>query len=100
MSETIILNGHLDSAAAAKMAHDILERRGAALRVDASAAAFAGTLPLQVLISAKKQWLEDGQDFRTSPLSPEFSQAATELGVDLSLIGAEDGDITEKEEVE
>lgn len=93
MAETYTLTGHLDSAAATPLTHELLKRRGTPLCIDASAVVFAGTLPFQILIAAQKQWHDDGLDFKIAPLSPEFSAAAKGLGVDLSMIGACAADI-------
>lgn len=87
------LNGHLDSVAAPPLAADLLETRGKPMRVDGSAVTFAGTLLIQVLVSAKKQWQEDGHDFTVSPVSSALANAAKGLGVDLSAIGATETDI-------
>lgn len=97
MSETYSLNGHLDSAAAPTMNTDLMALRGKPLRIDASTVSFAGTLPIQVLIAAQKQWLDDGQAFQISPLSAALSNAASGLGVDLAVIGVQAADIVSLE---
>lgn len=93
MTETYSLNRHLDSAAAPPLAADLLELRGKHLRIDGRAVRFVGTLPLQVLIAAQKQWHDDDQEFQVSPLSPELANAATGLGIELSDLGARTEDI-------
>lgn len=88
MPSNYSLSGHLDSASAGPLASDLLERRGAPLTIDASEVTFAGTLPLQVLIAAQKQWSEDGQGFQIIELSSGFCSSAEGLGIALSTMGA------------
>lgn len=97
MTTTYGLSGHLDSAAASPLAADLLEFRGQSICVDASAVTFAGTLSLQVLVAARRQWTEDGQDFQLAPLSHALASAAGGLGVELSEIGATQTDVIEME---
>lgn len=98
MTDNYGLNRHLDSAAATPLAADLLELRGNPLRVDGSAVSFAGALPLQVLIAAKKQWADDDQSFQVAPLSPELAKAAKVLGIELPDIGARPEDVLTAEE--
>lgn len=93
MTSTYCLSERLDSASAPPLAADLIEHRGQAMCVDASSVTFIGTLPLQVLIAAKKQWHDDGHDFITKPLSVEFATSAKGLGVPLQAIGALEADI-------
>lgn len=93
MTNTYCLSGHLDSTSAPPLALELIELRGQSLHVDASAVKFAGTLSLQVLIAAKKQWYDDGHDFRLTPFSSDFANAANGLGINLSAMGATDADI-------
>lgn len=92
MTECYRLSRHLDSAAAPPLAADLLGLRGAPLRVDGSDVAFAGALGMQVLISAHRQWVEDGTDFSIQPVSPALASAAVGLGIDLDGLGAEDAE--------
>lgn len=95
MTETYSLNRHLDSAVALSLANDLLDLRNKPIRIDASAVSFCGTLPVQVLIAAQKQWQEDGQPFCVAPVSSVLAQAATSLGVALSAIGVSASDVQE-----
>lgn len=95
--DTYCLDGHLDSIAAPPLATDLLEMRGKPISVDASAVSFVGTLLLQVLVSARKQWLEDGHAFKVAPVSQALASAAAGLGVALADIGASDADVLAKE---
>lgn len=99
MVDTYNLEGNLDSLAAPPIARELLEHRGAALRVDSRGVTYAGTLLVQVLVAAKRQWHEDCHDFRVAPISPELATAVAELGVDLNAIGALPEDILTTEVV-
>ncbi|UWQ94535.1 STAS domain-containing protein [Rhodobacteraceae bacterium M385] len=93
MVDTYNLEGHLDSLTAPPIARELLEHRGAALHVDSRGVAHAGTLLVQILVAAKRQWQEDCHDFRVAPVSPILATAVAELGVDPSAIGALPEDI-------
>ncbi len=100
MSECYSLGKHLDSAAAPPLAADILGRRGAALRIDAGGLHFIGTLSLQVLVAARRQWADDDHPFSIAPVSPALANAALGLGIDLAAIGADVRDISQPEPAE
>lgn len=93
MIPTYRLSERLDSAAAPPLAADLLEHRGNSVCVDANAVRFIGTLPLQVLIAAKKQWHDDGHEFVTKKMSVEFVTFTNGLGVPLDAVGALEEDI-------
>lgn len=92
MTECYSLSRHLDSAAAPPLAADLLGLRGADLTIDCSDVAFVGALGLQVLIAARRQWSEDGHILSIKPVGGALAKAATALGVDLALIGADHED--------
>ncbi|QXT41183.1 STAS domain-containing protein [Gymnodinialimonas ceratoperidinii] len=95
MAATYKLEGHLDSSAAPRIAQELLTHRGAPILIDGGAVASAGTLLLQVLISAKLQWDEDEQSFQTAPISDAMATAAKGLGIPLASFGAaSDGEAT------
>ncbi|WP_341861993.1 STAS domain-containing protein [Gymnodinialimonas sp. 57CJ19] len=100
MVDTYNLEGHLDSLAASPIARELLEHRGAALRVDSHHVAYAGTLLVQILVAAKRQWQEDCHDFSVAPVSPILATALAELGVDPAAIGAAPEDILTTEAIE
>ena len=97
MTPNYSLPGHLDSASAPPLASDLLDLRGAPLCIDASEVSFAGTLSLQVLIAARKQWDEDDQGFEVTCPSPALCRAAKGLGVPMQAFGANDADLTMQE---
>ncbi len=97
MSEGYNLEAHLDSAAAPVLAADLKALRGKSVRVDGGAVRFAGTLSLQVLIAARRQWLEDGQDFTVHPFSGALGAACCDLGLSLTDIGASPDDQNDME---
>lgn len=97
MTTTYNLPGHLDSSVAAQLTTQLLEHRGKPLCVDACTVTFVGTLPLQVLVAARKQWVEDDQSFEINPVSQAFVESAKGLGVALSDIGAADAEVLVEE---
>ncbi len=97
MSEGYNLQTHLDSAAAPALAADLKALRGRPVRVDGGAVRFAGTLSLQVLIAARRQWLEDGRDFSVHPLSDALGAACSDLGLSLTDIGGSQDDQNDME---
>lgn len=100
MTEIYSLDGHLDSAAGPKLAAEILEKRGSPLKVDAQNVSFAGTLALQVLVAARRQWQEDGHDFSLGPVSAAMAASASSVGIDLTAIGARDADVLDLEDAQ
>lgn len=97
MTEFYRLGRHIDSASAPPLAADLMALRGASLTIDSSEVAFVGALGLQVLIAARRQWLEDGQPLCIKPVSPALAKAAAGLGVDLAAIGADRENISSVE---
>ena len=97
MSEQISLQPHLDSAAAQPLAAELMERKGQVVNVDASAVSFAGTLALQVLVAAYRQWQDDGVGFSIAPVSQKFTAACSSLGVALDEMGVSPDAILEGE---
>jgi len=68
MTAVITLDGRLDFAAAPELKAEILGHIGHDLEINASGVAHLGTLCLQVLIAASKEWASTGQKFNlTSP---------------------------------
>lgn len=70
----------LDLPAAVPLATDLLARRGADISIDASVAQRMGAQCLQVLLSARATWAEDGHAFRITGASAEFAEASALLG--------------------
>ncbi|MEJ6395426.1 STAS domain-containing protein [Gymnodinialimonas sp. 2305UL16-5] len=97
MTHTYALPQHLDSAAAPPLAFDLLSLRGKSIAVDGSQVDFAGALGLQVLISAKAQWAEDGIEYALTPVSAALDKACNGLGVAPHQIGAAHDDMSEGE---
>ncbi|ABD55760.1 CheX protein [Jannaschia sp. CCS1] len=90
MTITYKLPGHLDSAVAAPLASELTDRCGQPICIDAGEVTFVGTLPLQILVAARKQWAEDEQSFQIAPLSQAFVASVEGLGVSLQDINATD----------
>lgn len=79
-SPAVILQETLDLPAAMPLAAALLARRGGDVVIDASAAQRMGAQCLQVLLSARATWAEDGHAFRITGASPEFAEASALLG--------------------
>ena len=62
----------LDLNAAEPLRQALAEQRGHPVALDGSQVARLGGLCLQVLVSAYKTWLEDGQEFRLERCSPDL----------------------------
>jgi chemotaxis protein CheX len=80
MEEVLTLEPVLDLKAALQLRRALLEHRGRALRIDASAVQRLGGLCLQVLLSAKLSWAEDGALFCLSPRSQAFDDTVFLFG--------------------
>jgi chemotaxis protein CheX len=89
MAATYKLEGHLDSVSVPVVAQDLMNLRGAPLVIDGEGVASAGTLLLQVLVSAKRQWEEDRQSFQIAPISDALADTAKELGIAVTSFGAD-----------
>ena len=87
MSATLILASRLDSPAAEGLSRDLLAARGAAMVINAEAVTFCGALAMQLLLSARKQWQEDGQPFEIEKPSADLTDACRVLGVAPDLVG-------------
>lgn len=85
MSASLTLDPVLDLRAAGPLRAALLERRGAALRVDASGVERLGGLCLQVLLSAQHTWAEDGLSFAIFGRSDSFREATRLLGASARL---------------
>lgn len=70
---TVILPAVLDLKAAAPLQAELLAVRGGPVGIDASAVERLGGLCLQVLLSARATWADDGQALSLSATSPPFS---------------------------
>ena len=74
------LRQQLDLNAAAPLAAELLALRGSDLEVDASAVRRMGALCLQVLLSARASWRDDGFAFAITGVSAEFTAVLDLLG--------------------
>jgi chemotaxis protein CheX len=72
----------LDLNAAGALHADLLARRGAPLEIDGGDVQRLGGLCLQVLLSARRTWAEDGLPFNLATPSEPMSSALALLGVD------------------
>jgi chemotaxis protein CheX len=70
----------MDLRSAASLARDLLARRGAPVRLDASAVERLGGLGLQVLLSARLTWRADGIEFIVADPSEAFQADCAALG--------------------
>jgi len=80
MTETLVLPGVLDIRAAETLKTQLLALRGRPLAIDASAVERLGGLCLQVLLSARRLWAEDGQALTVEPASDAFADQWAAFG--------------------
>ena len=79
--ETLHLARSLNGAGLAALAEALLDRRGAALNLDASEVDHVGAQCLQVLISARNTWSNDRKPLKISDSSKAFTHDLELLGV-------------------
>ncbi|MBL8558815.1 MAG: STAS domain-containing protein [Hyphomonadaceae bacterium] len=77
---SISLDPVLDLRAAAPLRDALLERRGGPVIVDATRVEQLGGLCLQVLLSARNAWENDGAAFSIAARSSAFEAALTAFG--------------------
>ncbi len=87
MSASLNLVPRLDSPAADALAREFLAVRGTAIQVNGQAVTFCGALSMQILVSARRQWLQDGDTFAIYEPSKDLLEACRLLGVPLEEIG-------------
>ena len=76
---TVVLPSVIDLKAVAPLHQALLAARGRPLSVDASGVSRLGALGLQVLMSARATWAEDGQSFAVVQPSEEFNGALAQF---------------------
>lgn len=89
MAAAIALPENLDLKAAAPLKAALLERRGAAITVEADQVRRLGGLCLQVLLAARKAWDQDGQSFSIKGPSEAFVETTRLFGAEGALLSAE-----------
>lgn len=77
---TVSLVPVLDLQAAEPLRAELMALRGRSLEVDASQVTRLGGLCLQVLMSARKIWAEDGLSLTVNQPSSAFSEQLTAFG--------------------
>ncbi len=80
MPHTAHLCPALDLTAAAPLAAELLQHRGAPLAVDGSAVERLGGQCLQVLLAARATWQADGHEFQVVAPSPALVETLGLLG--------------------
>lgn len=83
MAAMLRLDPVLDLNGAQPLKLALTEHRGEDLQVDAGEVQRLGGLCLQLLLAARRAWIEDGHSFEVAPRSEAFASA-------LSLYGAAD----------
>ncbi|AZS19784.1 MULTISPECIES: STAS domain-containing protein [unclassified Caulobacter] len=89
MAAAIALPENLDLKAAGPLKAALLERRGAAITVEADQVRRLGGLCLQVLLAARKAWDQDGQSFCIKGPSEAFVETTRLFGAAGALLSAE-----------
>ena len=80
MTEALVLPPVLDIRAAEDLKTQLLALRGRPLAIDASAVERLGGLCLQVLLSARRTWDEDGQALSVAAPSDAFAEQWAAFG--------------------
>jgi len=89
MKGSLKLAACLDTLATKRLASDLASHRGHSLTLDAAEVTFLGTLSLQVLLAAHRQWRIDGKAFQIANPSAAFLDGVAVLGSDPAALGAE-----------
>ena len=89
MAAAIALPENLDLKAAAPLKAAFLERRGAAITIEADQVRRLGGLCLQVLLAARKAWDQYGQSFSIKGPSEAFVETTRLFGAEGALLSAE-----------
>ncbi|HHX90393.1 MAG TPA: STAS domain-containing protein [Paracoccus sp.] len=89
MKGSLKLAACLDTLATRRLAADLASQRGHSLTLDAADVTFLGTLPLQLLLAAHRQWRMDGKSFRIADPSAAFLDGTALLGSNPAALGAE-----------
>lgn len=79
--DKLYLPEHFDGTTVSQVSAELLKRRGQAVQLNGERVKTAGTLGLQVLASAAKQWEQDEQAFHVVHASGELIQAGHMLGI-------------------
>jgi len=82
-AQTIVLDSVLDLRAAASLAGEFKERRGADVFIDASNVERIGAQCAQVMLSAEKTWATDDLKITIVDSSAEFQEGLGILGIQL-----------------
>lgn len=90
MTESLCLPRRLDSAAALQLVPALLPLRNRPLRIDASEVEVMGALAFEVLLSAARQWTDDGHVLTLSRPSDPVRAAARSLGLERSMPWSEE----------
>lgn len=80
VSAVLSLSPILDLQAAEPLRAELMVLRGRPLSIDASQVGRLGGLCLQVLISARKTWAEDGQPLSVDDPSDAFTEQLASFG--------------------
>jgi chemotaxis protein CheX len=83
MTKHIKLATHIDLAAADSLRSELIDARDQEVDINAADVVFIGTLGLQVLLAAKRDWSRNDVGFLLSDCSEAFSKTLTATGVPL-----------------
>ena len=89
--QRLTLDGRLGMTEAADLHHRLQALdRSRGLTVDVASVSHLGTLCLQVLVAAARDWQQAGHDFRLGPRSDAVAAALAGFAVPAATFGAED----------
>lgn len=86
MEDVLKLPQTLDVGAVRAVQKDLLARRGKAITIDASNVDRIGGLGAELLIAAKRQWLEDEAVLEITSIPAAMEQAFIDLGLDATTL--------------
>ena len=89
MTDRFVLPQRFDNATVPALRLALLDRRGARLCLAAQEVETTGTLAIQLLVAARRQWQADGQDFAVISPSQALLEACRLLGIEVDDIGVE-----------
>ncbi len=87
MDDRLSLPARFDNAAVPAVLDALLQRRNKPVDIDAGGVKFAGTLAIQLLVAAVRQWRADDIPFRVVSPGQALLESARVLGVDPVEIG-------------
>ena len=93
LDDVLKLPQSLDVAALRAVQKDLLDRRGKATTIDASDVERIGGLGVELLIAARRQWLEDAVVLQIIGVPDAMKEAFIDLGLDVATLDVRETDM-------